>query len=310
MTSLNNIQDKVFLIFGGGGFIGANLAGKLSRSGARVISVSRAEVVKPAASGIRNVVANINDVESYRHLLGEADHIVYLISATTPGSSAQDAMLDVQANLTPFITFLEANAAARKLPITFASSGGTVYGVPHYLPIDERHATDPICPYGIVKLAMEKYLAYYSRNHGFAYTILRLANPYGGRFHRRVDQGVIDVFARKISGDQPLTVWGEGAVVRDYVHIDDVCAAFIKAFDYRGMSRVFNIGSGQGHSVLEIIAALAHHTNKSPEITFHPGRRHDIRENVLDITLAKAELDWAPEVRFEDGVVDTIRNVS
>lgn len=310
MTPHNSIQGKVFLVFGGGGFIGANLAGKLSQSGARVISVSRTDVVKSAESGIRNVVADINDVDSYRHLLAEADHIVYLISATTPGSSTQDAILDVRENLTPFISFLEVNASTRKLPITFASSGGTVYGIPNYLPIDERHPTNPICPYGIVKLAMEKYLAYYSRNHGFDYTILRLANPYGGRFHRRIDQGVIDVFARKISGDQPLTVWGEGAVVRDYVHIDDVCAAFIKAFDYRGTARVFNIGSGQGRSVLEIILALGYHSKKSPEMIFQPGRRHDIRENVLDIALAEAELDWVPAVKFEDGVIDTIRNVS
>lgn len=309
MTCFTSIKDKVFLIFGGSGFIGLNLANQLVEAGARVISLSRSGSEKPFDPRLQHVVADISDVESYRHLLAEADHIVYLISATTPGTSANDPMLDVRANLTPFIAFLEANATTRKLPVTFASSGGTVYGIPYELPIDEKHATDPICSYGIIKLTMEKYLAYYSRNYGFEYRILRLANPYGGRYHRRADQGVIDVFARRIGAGQPLTVWGEGEVVRDYIHVDDVCAAFIKAFDYGGPTRVFNIGSGKGHSVLEIIAALATHAGNPPEIDFQPARYYDIRENVLSIALAKKELDWTPQVRFEDGVLDTMRKI-
>lgn len=309
MTRFQSIQDKVFLIFGGGGFIGANLARSLVEAGARVVAVSRTPQVDPPDGRLRHVCADINDVDSYRELLVEADHIVYLISATTPGTSANDALLDVRGNLVPFIAFLEANAVARKLPVTFASSGGTVYGVPEYLPINERHATDPICSYGIVKLAMEKYLGYYSRNHGFSYTILRLANPYGGRFHRRVDQGVIDVFARKIRRNEPLTVWGGGTVVRDYVHIDDVCAAFIKVFEYEGTVRTFNIGSGKGHSILEIIAALGAHAKHAPQIVFQEARRYDIRENVLDIALAQSELKWVPQVVFEDGVKDTMGKI-
>lgn len=309
MKFVNDIKDRVFLIFGGSGFIGSNLARTLIDAGARVISVSRVKGQESTDPRLKHVVADINSVDSYRHFIEESDHIVYLISATTPATSANDAILDVRSNLIPFISFLEENAGAHKLPVTFASSGGTVYGVPNYLPIDERHSTDPICPYGIIKLAMEKYLGYYSRSGKFDFTILRLANPYGGRFHRRADQGVIDVFARKIGRNEPLTVWGEGGVVRDYVHIDDVCNAFIKVFQYSGETRIFNIGSGKGHSILEIIAMLGASAKKKAEITFLPSRPHDIRENVLDISLAKSELDWAPKIKFELGVLDTVRNI-
>lgn len=312
MTEIIPLKKETILIFGGAGFIGASLVDLASRSGYNVICASRSASGSSVLGGRRNIEyvrADVNDEESYAHLLKVVSHIFYLVSATTPRTSTEDATVDIDANLLPFVRFLKANAAANNVPITFASSGGTVYGRSAYLPMNEAHATDPICPYGIVKLAMEKYLAYYGTKYRFRYTILRLANPYGGKFHRRSDQGVIDVFARKIKHGEPLVVWGRGGVVRDYVHIDDVCEAFMLAMDYTGTHHVFNIGSGIGHSILDIIETFAAHSERPPALTLEPARDFDIPQNILDIKLAASELKWVPKIDFNAGVAETLRNL-
>jgi UDP-glucose 4-epimerase len=210
--------------------------------------------------------------------------------------------------LLPFLNFLRLNAT-RRLPVVFASSGGTIYGQPQYLPIDEAHPTDPISPYGIVKLSMEKYLGYFGDRYGFRYTILRISNPYGGRHHRRNDQGVIDVFAKKIAHGEELVIWGNGSIVRDYVHILDVCRSFLCAILYTGTSTVFNIGAGEGRSILDIIDALSVHLAQPPKLRFEEGRSYDIAKNVLDISHARSELGWQPVSDFGAGLAETLRNV-
>lgn len=300
------------LIFGGSGFIGSNLAEVLACQGYGVISLSRSPQLASDLRGrsIQYVCADASNPATYAEYIELADHIVYLASGTTPGTSSDNPYLDIEANLLPFIQMLKINGMGKRLPVLFASSGGTVYGVPRYLPIDELHPTEPICPYGIVKLAMEKYLMYYARTFGFGHTILRISNPFGGLHHRRMDQGVIDVFARKIIRRENLVIWGEGAVVRDYIHIEDVCHGFAKALTYRGGQSVFNIGSGRGRSILEIVSSLAFHAKVNPEINFARERGHDIRENVLDISSAKLELGWAPQIDFDQGIMLTLRNAS
>jgi UDP-glucose 4-epimerase len=304
-------RNKVSLILGGGGFIGTTLSEHLVRTGHAVISVSKSMRAgqRDVTEGIEYVTADLADPSSYAALLDSVDQVMYLASATTPGSSTANPYLDIDANLIPFLRFLEINAEARR-PVMFASSGGTVYGRPQYIPIDEVHLTEPISPYGIVKLTMEKYLKYFAENYGFEYRILRIANPYGGRHHRRKDQGVIDVFARKIVNDEKLVIWGSGGVVRDYVHISDVCRAFIMAMEFTGPETVFNIGSGKGRSILDIVGALCAHTGKTPELIFENGRDYDIRENVLDITRARELLNWTPTMNFDDGLAETLRNMS
>jgi len=307
----NGGRNKVSLILGGGGFIGTNLTEHLVRADQSVVSVSRSMRAgqEGVTEGIGYVVADLAEPASYAALLDAVDQVVYLASATTPGTSTGNPYFDIDANLIPFLRFLEINAKARR-PVIFASSGGTVYGRPQYVPIDEKHLTEPISPYGIVKLTMEKYLKYFAENHGFAYRILRIANPYGGRHHRRKDQGVIDVFARKIVNDEKLVIWGNGGVVRDYVHISDVCRGFIKAMEFTGPETVFNIGSGKGRSILDIVDALCAHTGKKPELIFENGRDYDIRENVLDISRARELLNWTPLRDFDDGLAETLRNIS
>ena len=131
----------------------------------------------------------------------------------------------------------------------FVSSGGTVYGIPQEVPIKESHPTEPICSYGISKLAIEKYMNLFHLLHGMEYCVLRLANPFGERQRVAAAQGAVTVFLDKALRNEEIEIWGDGSVVRDYFYVSDAVSAMTKALAYEGSSGVFNIGSGVGQSL-------------------------------------------------------------
>jgi len=200
------------------------------------------------------------------------------------------------------VRFLAAARAATVKKIVFFSSGGTVYGVPRCWPISERHPTDPICSYGIGKLAIEKYLKLFHHLHGLDYTVLRISNPYGARQRPTGVQGVVAAFADRMRRNAPLEIWGDGSAVRDYIHVSDVVRAALAAGQYGGPDRIFNIGSGRGLSLIEVAAAMGAAARVTPEIVFSKSGRLDVSANVLDITRARSRLCWQPMVSFDDGL--------
>jgi len=193
--------------------------------------------------------------------------------------------------------------------LVFVSSGGTVYGRPQQTPIPETHPTEPTCSYGIVKLAIEKYLALYQMLHGLDYRVLRLANPYGPGQEANRAQGVIGTFLSRVVHDEAIEVWGDGSVVRDYLYIGDTVAAMLLAAEYAGAERIFNIGSGEGHSVREIIAAVEQATGKKAKASYTAARKFDVPVSVLDISRAQNELGWRPAVNLDEGLYLTLAHI-
>ena len=189
--------------------------------------------------------------------------------------------------------------------VVFVSSGGTVYGVPKSVPIREDHATDPICSYGITKLAIEKYLHLYRELHGLESVVLRLANPYGERQRTHASQGAIAVFLGKALRGEPIEIWGDGSVVRDYIHISDVTRALLLAMDHAGSNRLFNIGSGLGASLNEVLEAIESATGVAPERHYLDGRPFDVPRSVLCIERAERELGWRPHIGLKEGIART-----
>ena len=118
--------------------------------------------------------------------------------------------------------------------VIFVSSGGTVYGIPQEVPIKESHPTEPICSYGIGKLAIEKYLNLFHLLHGMDYCVLRLANPFGERQRVAAEQGAVTVFLDKALRNEEIAIWGDGSVVRDYFYVGDAVSAMTKALAYKG----------------------------------------------------------------------------
>jgi UDP-glucose 4-epimerase len=293
-------------VLGGGGFIGSHLVQALLAGGTSVRVLERPYRSRsphsPSAANLEWQEGDFGNVQDIHRALDGVDTVFHLVSTTQPQSSNDDPAFDVQSNLLATLGLLEQLRHHPQTRLVFVSSGGTVYGTPQQTPIPETHPTDPACSYGIVKLAIEKYLALYRILHGLEYRILRLANPYGPGQEANRAQGVVGTFLSRVAHDEPIEVWGDGSVVRDYIYISDAVAAMLQAAQYRGPERIFNIGSGSGHSVRDIIAAIERTTSKAARVRYTAARKFDIPVSILDIARARAELGWHPRIDLGEGL--------
>jgi UDP-glucose 4-epimerase len=187
------------------------------------------------------------------------------------------------------------------------SSGGTIYGVPDIVPTPEEAPTNPITAYGISKLAIEKYLALYEFLYGLQYRVLRVANPFGPYQTALKNQGVIAAFLHGAMDGKPIQMWGDGSVIRDYIYVGDVVDALTLAATHEGIGRIFNIGSGEGRSLNDIVLAIDHLLGDEILVEQRPGRPVDVPVSILDTSFAASELGWRSRTVFEDGLRTTIQ---
>ncbi|WP_319402156.1 NAD-dependent epimerase/dehydratase family protein [uncultured Anaeromusa sp.] len=289
------------LILGGAGFLGSHLCDALTAAGYEITIFDRPGASLACHSGltVREGDFSCLTEAQFAELLQGIDVVYHLVSTTVP--SNEDLLLDVQTNVMPTLRLLEA-CKKQAVRVVFFSSGGTVYGKPRCIPIGEEHGTNPICSYGVQKLAIEKYLQLYQHAAGLEYIILRIANPYGVRQVPFTTQGVVATFLAKALLGEPLEVWGDGSVVRDYLYVGDVARAAALVLRYQGPERIFNIGSGCGHSLNELLQTLETAVGRTLEVRYRPGRKQDVSANVLDIVRAQAELNWQPQISLLAGV--------
>ena len=306
--------DMKCLVLGGAGFIGSHLVERLLEAGhaVRVFDTqdrTGAGAIPRAreAEWMRGSFLEPRDVERATAGCDAAFHLAW---TTLPKSSNDDPVADVASNLSGTLRLLEAWRRASAGKFVFVSSGGTVYGTPQSVPIAETHPTQPICSYGVTKLAVEKYLELYRVLHGVDYCVLRLANPFGERQRVVTGQGAVTAFLDHARRGEPVEIWGDGRVVRDYLYVGDVADALARTLDYRGTPRVFNIGSGVGRDLNAIVAAIERVVGHPVERRYAPGRSFDVPANVLDISRARAELGWRPVTSFEEGLARTLASLA
>lgn len=240
--------------------------------------------------------------DSFNKVIADIDCVIYLVATLLPQLSNENVKKDVVENLIPVIDLLDAmssNAKCRK--IIFASSGGTVYGA-HPSKVNESTNLNPKCSYGIIKSSVEKYLTLYSDIYGIQTVSLRISNPYGAGQDASKPQGAIGIFINKMLKNEAVEIWGDGSVVRDYIYIDDVARAFILAIHFETKSSVFNIGSGIGTSLNQLLERLFRVTKSKSQIIYKPSRNVDVPINILDITQANNVLHWQPQMCLEDGI--------
>lgn len=291
-------------VIGGNGFIGSQLVSTLAEGGVQVRSFARRKgATQP---GVEQIVGDVTDQVQVRSAVDGVETVYYCAWTTVPQTADENPAWDVESNLVAGLRVLDACVEAGVRTFVFPSSGGTVYGDPGTSdPIDEHHPTEPICSYGVTKLMFERFLGLYRSTRQLDHRILRIGNAYGAG--QRVDkpQGLIGVVLHRLLQGEPITVWGDGLTVRDYLHASDVAAALVAA-GHAELSeddpRTFNIGSGIGHSVIDILDEVERVTGWKPVVRREPIRSCDAQAVVLSVAQAKHTLGWSAAVRLEEGI--------
>jgi UDP-glucose 4-epimerase len=303
------------LVTGGAGFIGSNLVDRLLAEGHAV------EVLDNLSSGKLSNLAEARSSRDHEFSFHQADicdptvsalierrrpEVVFHLAAQIDvRMSVSDPVHDAMINVIGALNVLEGARRAGTRKVVFASSGGTIYGVvdPEDLPVTESHSQHPVAPYGVTKKVMTDYLHAYRELHQLEYTSLALANVYGPRQDPHGEAGVVAIFAGRLLAGEPCTVYGDGNQTRDYVFVDDVVDAFVRAAD-RGSGLTCNIGTGVETSVNELYRAMADNAGVAADALHAPAREGELERSCLDAGRAKLHLGWQP---FTDVKVGTAR---
>ena len=301
---------KRVVLLGGLGFMGSYLCRALLAEGYAVRVFDRLyasrELVGDIERGLEVVEGDAARAQDVVDASADADVLVHLVHTTVPGSSMYDPAYDITSNVVASVNWLRRLGETKVRRLVYVSSGGAVYGVPRAVPIDEEHPTDPISSYGITKLAIEKYVSAYASMLGIDYFIIRPSNVYGPGQRLHIGQGVIGVMAHRALRGEPLELWGDGGSLRDYLYVEDLTAAVVSLLGYAGAERVFNASSGEGQSVLGIIATLREQLGSLPEVVRKPVRGFDVPANVLDSSRLRRATGWSPSVTLGEGVARTL----
>lgn len=297
-------------IYGANGFMGRNLLRRFAALGWPVRAVSRrfdAETRDSFPAAVEFVEADLADPLAMATSLEGLETVIQLVSTSSPAAQNRHAGFDIQENVVPQVAFMQAAVDEGIRRYVFASSGGTVYGPASPTPTPEHAATNPICSHGLTKLTIEHYLRMHALVDGLETVVLRIANAFGPGQAVRKGQGLIPAVLNRVAQGLPVQVVGEGTAVRDYVFIDDVVGAFEAAVERPGAAGgVYNVGSGRGRTVLEVVEALEREIGAPIERTHIPARRTDTGVSVLDVTAAGRDLGWRPGTSFDDGLHRTV----
>ena len=232
--------------------------------------------------------------------------IYHLASTTIPGTSNQHIPEELDSNVTVTARLFDACVKQKVKKVIFISSGGTVYGKKGKCPIEENMVTYPISSYGIQKLAIEKMLYLYRYQFGLDYRIIRLANPYGPYQRPNGRLGVVTTFIYKAMTDGRLEVYGDGTVVRDFIYIDDAVKGIINIADGDCEYRVFNLGSGKGTSVNQVIDSIKKIVRDDICVEYESSRSGDVPENYLDISRYEKYYGKLDPMSLEEGIKRTM----
>jgi UDP-glucose 4-epimerase len=296
------------LVTGGAGFIGSHLVDRLVQEGNEVV------VIDNLSTGKRKQVnkkaqfykMDIRSKRIERVFRKERPLIVvHLAAQMNVRLSTEDPVFDAEVNILGTINLLEHAVKNGVRKVSFASSGGAVYGEQEVFPAAESHRTDPLSPYGISKLAGEKYLAYYTNTTGLRHAIMRFGNVYGPRQEPEGEAGVIAIFSKlMLDGGQPI-INGTGKQTRDFVYVDDVVESLMVTMD-EDIQGIFNVGTGQEATVNECYGIIKELTNSSCKDLYGAAKKGEQFRSVVDVRKLREGFDWEPQVSLPEGLKMTV----
>ncbi|MFT6053293.1 MAG: UDP-glucose 4-epimerase [Roseivirga sp.] len=296
---MSDDKSKI-LVLGGNGFIGSHLVESLHKK-YRVSVLERRRNTGNELDGVDYIYGDFEQEDLLRKSLIGVDFVVHLISTTVPKTADADPVYDLNTNLMNTISLLKIlpDTGVRKL--VYFSSGGTVYGEPKMALVKEDHPREPIGSYGIVKCAIEDYIRFYASKNTFNYLIVRPSNPYGPGQISYGLQGVIPMIFDAMINNKVFQLWGGGDEVRDYIYIEDLIDAVKRLID-TNCTGIYNIGSGQGHNVNQLVEAIECQMTKKLMTKVVESNHNAIRRFVLSIDKLNTDVNWMPQTELKEGL--------
>jgi len=289
------------LVAGGSGFLGRNLIRALLARGQTVRALHHRSEPPFAAPGLAWKRFDLAEPGDWPALLDGVSILYHLAWSTLPEASNDDPVADAT-NIIGTLAMLEAVRQSPVDRVVFASSGGTVYGAVPLGSAHEDHPKAPLSAYGVSKLATEHYLELYARQWGVKSVIARLANPFGPDQELGRNFGVVATFVARALEGQPCTIFGDGRVERDFLYVDDAIAALVAAGTHADASGIYNIGSGEGRSIADVVEAIGESIGRKVAVVHAPARPFDPPRTVLNAARARTQLAWQPQTSFLTGL--------
>jgi UDP-glucose 4-epimerase len=250
--------------------------------------------LQQALAGAEILIGSINDEPVLREAVNGSDHVVHAVGCPFPAESTKDPVGDLGHTIPGLVSLLETIRQNPEPRLTYISSGGTVYGNAGTGLLSEDTPTHPVTAYGITKLTAERFIGMYSELYGVRANVLRVANAYGPRQTADRGQGVIAALVTAALRSTPIKMFGDGSLVRDYVHVDDIAKAVMMLYGVQSPTVTVNVGAGRGYTIAEVLAMVQDIHGSPLRVEQLPDRPFDVRHVVLDITRLRSLIPWSP----------------
>ena len=296
------------IVTGGAGFIGSNAADRFIQEGHEVT------IIDNLSTGVESNVnkkAKFYKVDIRSAVIGKIfekvkpEVLCHHAAQIDVRKSTDDPIFDADVNILGSLNLLNACVKHKVKKVIFASTGGAIYGEQDYFPANEKHPAKPLCPYGVTKLTIEKYLHFYRETYGIEYICLRYANVYGPRQNPFGEAGVVAIFAERLLSGKKAVIYGDGKRTRDFVFVDDAVQANLLALDYP-KSDIFNIGTGIETDINSIFRILRETTGSKQKEIHAPPKAGEQERSVLDYSKAERLLKWNPRCELSGGMARTV----